>query len=117
MKTLSFAYHFSLYRKLLIEKRYIINNLSATTSDMTLNSNVQHSESGFAIYSDVGPARRASDLAEIGEETTVWQNRGGNGFTYDFDDDDEDYDATTANDSIIKVANSVKVTLSKLCIV
>ena len=62
---------FSLYRKQLIEKEYIISNLSATTSDMTLNSSSPPGESSFQLYDNVGPARRPSQLAEIGEETYV----------------------------------------------
>ena len=64
-----------LCRKLLVEKRYIISNLSATTSEMTLNSTLPQAESAFQLYDDVGAPRRPSQLAEIGEETMMWLNR------------------------------------------
>ena len=67
---------------MLIEKKYIISNLSATTSDMTLSTSLPPSESGFQLYDNVGPARRPSQLAEIGEETMMWKNTE-NPYVYD----------------------------------
>lgn len=42
---------------------------------MTLNSTLPQAESGFQLYDNVGPPRRPSQLAEIGEETMMWLNR------------------------------------------
>jgi len=42
---------------------------------MTLNSNMQNSEFDLPIYDNVGPTRRTSELAEIGEENMMWLNR------------------------------------------
>ena len=78
----SYQFFLFLCRKLLIEKKYIISNLSATTSDMTLNSSLPPSESGFQLYDNVGPARRPSQLAEIGEEKMMWKNTE-NPYVYD----------------------------------
>ena len=51
---------------------------------MTLNSTLPQAESAFQIYDNVGPVRRPSQLAEIGEETMMWLNRDNeNPYVYD----------------------------------
>jgi len=62
-------------RKRLIEKRYIISQMSATSSDMTLASNMQASDVDFPMYDNTGEMRRNSELAEIEEEVLMWQNQ------------------------------------------
>jgi len=75
-------------RKRLIEKRYIISQLSATASDMTLASNIQVSEVDFPMYDNSGDMRRNSELAEIEEEVLMWQNQNDdNENIYEFTDD------------------------------
>ena len=73
-------FYLLLLRKLLIEKRYIISNMAASTSDMTMTSTIPpHSDQ---LYDNVGPPRRNSELAEIGEETMMWR---GNESPYVYD--------------------------------
>ena len=54
---------------------------------MTLTSNLPHAESAFVLYDNVGPPRRNSQLAEIGEETMMWQGNE-NPYVYDLGDDE-----------------------------
>lgn len=61
--------------------------MSAAASDMTLNSNLPQSDCGFALYDNVGPARRSSQLAEIGEETMMWRDNE-NPYVYDLGDNE-----------------------------
>ena len=51
---------------------------------MTLTSTLPQAESGFQLYDNVGPLRRPNQLAEIGEETMMWQHKENeNSYVYD----------------------------------
>ena len=47
--------------------------MSASMSDMTMTSSLPHVQSD-GLYDSVGPARRNSELAEIGEERMMWRD-------------------------------------------
>lgn len=70
---------------------------------MTLNSNLPQSESAFALYDNVGPVRRNSELAEIGEEQVMWRNGEKSGFENPYVYDTEDNE--TLNEITDKVCN------------
>lgn len=51
-------------------------------SDMTMNSSIPESDSAFQLYDNIGPPRRNSELAEIGEEKMMWRDSE-NPYVYD----------------------------------
>ena len=56
--------------------------MSASMSDMAMTSSLPQSAAD-GLYDNVGPARRNSELAEIGEERMMWRDNAEDPYVYD----------------------------------